>query len=461
MASSQPGNPLDDEGNETTDSPETDHDDSEDRPDDLDAEEEIAPEHDSDDDDDDELDTRGCVPDSEDHVESEWAVEEDEGDDNEDDDSDDGNKLTISRPTISEPFGPTNPYDLESEDVCLERCDRRLANATEFLKVKTNEVDWDGKMSPETWVYRGFKQAMERSSAEKIIQIFKEVIPASTRAILGRSTLTHEDIMALPIVDNSVARPGVYVICLTQSEDQHPEYFGALCLPSCQVHANFGTKLLDDRRLPNKEIVMYLYCYAKKYGLVPSYWQIAIFPERLEEIDFPHTDTRWLVRMLEHVVILLLDTYGPSQTNPHKQRYGYTEEMYLGTLAQCGIPLSIFHPLNHAMPLKQKCGWTVGARVCQNCESQTTTSNGWYYDPTACEVAVLYNFSACYWYRFRHGTARPPELFVGLKARPTSGPCSNCQATDSAQWEWHPRDKNHVICSKCRSHWTSTVQTVV
>lgn len=158
--------------------------------------------------------------------------------------------------------------------------------------------------------------------------------------------------------------------------------------------------------------------------------------------------------LLEHVVILLLNTYGPSQTNPYKQRYGYTEEMYLGTLAQCGIPLNIFHPLSHAMPLKQKCGWTVGARVCQNCESQTTSANGWYYDPTACEVAVLYNCSACYWYRFRNGTARPLELFVGLKARPTSGPCSNCQATESAQWGWHPRDKNHVICSKCRSHWT-------
>lgn len=319
MASSQPGNPLEDEGNETTDSPETDQDDSEDRPDDLDAEEEIAPEHDSDDDsdadsdDDEELDTRGCVPDSEYHVESEWEVEEDEEDDDEDDDGDDGNNLTISRLTISEPFSPTNPYDLESEDVCLERCDRRLANVTEFLRIKTNEADWDETMSPETWVYRGFKQAMERSSAEKIIQIFKEVIPTSTRAILGRSTLTHEDIMALPIVDNSVARPGVYVICLTQSEDQHPGVsdeestdsptdehpevpHGVLTdspmdehpkVPNglytgssiknvserCVYHRAkftqiFRTQLLDDRRLPNKEIVMYLYCYAKKYGLV-------------------------------------------------------------------------------------------------------------------------------------------------------------------------------------------------
>ncbi|KAJ5405275.1 hypothetical protein N7465_006559 [Penicillium sp. CMV-2018d] len=554
MASSQPEN----EGNETTDSPETHHDNSEDRPDDVDAEEEISPEQDSDDDDDDEeLDTRGCVPDSEDHVEPESEVEDNEGDDYEDDDGDDSNKLIIPQPTISESSGLANlsrqtTSDLEPEDVCLERFDRRLANATKFMKIKTDEADWNETMSPETWVYRGFKRAMERSSAEKITEIFKEVIPKSTRAILGRSNLTHEDIMALPIVDNYVARPGVYVICLTLSEDQqhsgvsdedltnpptdeYPEvsnedlmdftmderpevpdkestdpptderpevphgvlidfttderpevpngvlidfttdeypkvpnglYTGSSIksvFGRCVEHrANFtqivSTPLLDDRRLPNRKIMMYLYCYAKKYGLVPSYRQIAIFPKQLEAINSPHMDTRWLVRMLEHVVTLLLGTYGPSQTNPRKHRYGYTEEMYLATLAQCEIPLGIFHPLNHAMPLKQKCGWTVGARVCQNCESQTTAANGWYYAPDACEVAVLYNCSACYWYRFRNGTARPPELFASLKARPTSGPCSNCDATESTQWEWHPRDKNHVICSKCRAHWTSDLE---
>ncbi|CAI7651731.1 unnamed protein product [Penicillium palitans] len=584
MASSKTAHPSKNKGSEATDSPETHHDDSENRPDDLDAEEEIVFKHDSDDDnaDDGELDTRGCVPDSEDHVESESEVEEEEGDDYvEDDDSDDDNKFTIPQPKINEPFGPANPHsELDSEDACIERCDRRLANVTEFLKKKTDEADWDEPMSPEAWVYRGFKQALARSSAEKIIQIFKGVIPASTRAILGRSALTHEDIMALPIIDAPAAGPGVYVICLTLSEDQHnpevpdedstdsltdeqpevpdkdstdspaeehpevpqgvlvdftmdeypevphkdstdspthghpevpdenlmdftmdehpevpdkestdspaeehPEVpQGVLVdftideypeVPDKQstdspmdersevpqgvlidLTTDDETKLLDDRRWPNKKILMYLYCYAKKYVLAPSYRQVAFLPKQLEGIDFPHADTRWLVRMLEHVVTLLLGTYGPSQTNPHKQRYGYTEEMYLETLAQCGIPLGIFHPLNHAMPLKQKCGWTVGARVCHNCESQTTAANGWYYDPTACEVAVLYNCSACYWYRVRTGKTRPPELFVGLKARPTSGPCANCDATESAQWEWHPQDKNHIICSKCRAHWT-------
>lgn len=146
------------------------------------------------DDDDEEVDTRGCFPDSEDRVEEESEVEEDEGDDDEDGDDEDGddddNELTIPRPAIDGPFDPTNsPSSLdEPEDVCLERCDRRVGNTTEFLKMKTDETDWDETISAETWVYRGFKRPIGRSSAEKISQIFKEVIPASTRAILGRST---------------------------------------------------------------------------------------------------------------------------------------------------------------------------------------------------------------------------------------------------------------------------------
>ncbi|KGO58826.1 hypothetical protein PEX2_091810 [Penicillium expansum] len=346
------------------------------------------------DDDDEEVDTRGCFPDSEDRVEEESEVEEDEGDDDEDGDDEDGddddNELTIPRPAIDGPFDPTNsPSSLdEPEDVCLERCDRRVGNTTEFLKMKTDETDWDETISAETWVYRGFKRPIGRSSAEKISQIFKEVIPASTRAILGRSTLTNEDIMALPSVDDSLGCPGVYVIFLTQPDDKELQVLDEELIESntdqqvevpsglytgssiksvsgrCVDHrAKFKqiarTKLRNDRVLPNGDIAMYLYCYAKKYGLVPSYRQIAIFPSQLEEIEVPHADTRWLVRLLEQVVIHLLDTYGSSQTRKSRRLYGYTNEMYLESLAQCEIPLNIFHPLNHAMPLKQKCGWTV------------------------------------------------------------------------------------------------------
>ncbi|CAG8169720.1 unnamed protein product [Penicillium nalgiovense] len=297
-----------------------------------------------------------------------------------------------------------------------------------------------------------------------MIEAFQEVILESTKAILGCPTLTHEHIMALPTVDQSSSCPGVYLICFTKPNDQRLQVPSGLYVGSsiksvserCRGHsAEFkriaGKKLDDDRCSPKGTRWMYVYYYAYKYGLVPSYRQIAIFPEKLEVVGFPHPDTRWLVRMLEHLMILLLDAYEPSQSSK-SSRYGYTNEMHLEVLTECGVPKSIFHPLNHAMPLKQKCGWTTGARVCRNCGNKSTAAH-WYYDLAAWELAVLYNCSACYWYRFRNNADRPPDLFIAFRARPVDGPCSNCQATESPSWNWHPRDIDGTLCAACCTHW--------
>lgn len=61
---------------------------------------------------------------------------------------------------------------------------RKSANALEFLKIKADGTSW-GYMgvSYKSWLYRGFKQAMGKSSLQKILQIFNEVNPEETRAI--------------------------------------------------------------------------------------------------------------------------------------------------------------------------------------------------------------------------------------------------------------------------------------
>lgn len=45
---------------------------------------------------------------------------------------------------------------------------------------------------------------------------------------------------------------------------------------------------------------------------------------------------------------------------------GHTEEMYYEALAECEVPRNAFHPLNHAMPLKQRCAWIIGEHVWLN-----------------------------------------------------------------------------------------------
>jgi hypothetical protein len=128
--------------------------------------------------------------------------------------------------------------------------------------------------------------------------------------------------------------------------------------------------------------------------------------------------------------------------------------MYKGTLEECGIPLSVFHSFNHAIPLKQSNGTTrkFVKHVCHNCGA--TSSITWYIDPAASEESLLYNCSACYWYRSRRRIVRSSALFNSFRAKPTSGPCMNCQVTESTQWHWRPRDKDCIIYVSCLSYWS-------
>ncbi|OQE81401.1 hypothetical protein PENNAL_c0041G08663, partial [Penicillium nalgiovense] len=319
MTLGQPEHASKDEDHEMTDYPETD-DDYEPTP--------------STDDNDTELNTLRAVQDCDDHAEEESEVEEDE------DDEDDG-ELSLSGLTIDEHFCATNlNFNLNSEPeaVRVGRWNERLGKSVELMKKKTHETPWERSVSQEAWVYRSFKQAIEKSIAKKMIEAFQEVILESTKAILGCPTLTHEHIMALPTVDQSSSCPGVYLICFTKPNDQRLQVPSGLA----EFKRIAGKKLDDDRCSPKGTRWMYVYYYAYKYGLVPSYRQIAIFPEKLEVVGFPHPDTRWLVRMLEHLMILLLDAYEPSQSSK-SSRYGYTNEMHL-----------------------EKCGWTTGARVLLN-----------------------------------------------------------------------------------------------
>lgn len=191
---------------------------------------------------------------------------------------------------------------------------------------------------------------------------------------------------------------------------------------------------------------MYVYCYVNIHRLVPVYRQVCVFPKRLESFDgISRMDIKRLVRLLEHATILSLDIYAPCKGPKWMKIIGYSEEMYLEALEQCGISRSVFHPLNHAMPLKQSKMRTAGRRVCRGCGSASSGANAWYLDPYATEEKPVYNCSACYWYRARDSSDRPSTLFNRFRARLTAGPCKSCEVTESVLWCWHGEDKDRVI----------------
>ncbi|KAJ5383728.1 hypothetical protein N7517_001639 [Penicillium concentricum] len=413
-------------------------------------------------------------------IEGEWKVIEGDDEDNEDNEKHEGNlhdqgdnnsyyeqddpNFCLANPSF-------NPND-EPEEVRLDRFRRRVGDLVHLLHENICETDWNETGEERSWCNHALKHPIQNTPPSKIMEIFEAAIPLPTRAILGSSTLTYEHVMALPSIDPSVSRPGVYLIFFTRPDGQQVQVPGEYLISVAPeqplkvptgLYTGSSIKSLHKRRvqhtyqfnqiekkdigadrvMTNGRKVMYLYWYAKSHGLVPSYRQIAIFPSDIQGIDVSDADTRWLVRFLEQIVMMLLDTYAPSEDSHSVQRYGYTEEMYHGALSHCEIPRSVFHPLNHALPLKQDAGWAIGARVCLNCRSEVTSASGWYFAPAAVEVAVFYNCGACYWYRYRNGTDRPPDKFDGTRAAPTAGPCSNCQSTESSEWSWHPINEDN------------------
>ena len=406
-------------------------------------------------------------------VESDLEEEDEDEIDQDNDDEDDKAFCSKDR---------TFNLDDEPKDFRLDRFHQRMGNIVSFLVGKGKEAV-SGDFDPDDkWVCNEFVQPLGKHSVEEILDIFNDIIPESTRAILGCATLTPEHIMALPSVNHSASDPGVYLICFekvsrglkaadvqfvaaTEQDHKVPSglYTGSSvksvsgrCVDHGALFKKFSTKrLIGGRYLENGTKVMYLYCYANLHGLVPVYRQVGVFSQQLENIDLLPVDVQWLVRLLEQAMILLLDVYEPCKDPNLRRTVGYSDRMYEEMLEECGVPSSVFHPLNHAMPLKQgTCNTRKFVKhVCHNCGATSTAT--WYIDHAAPGEALLYNCSACYWYRSRRvGEVRPSSLFNSFRARPTAGPCSNCHTTESPLWDWHPAEKDRVICTGCRSYWS-------
>ncbi|KAJ5955994.1 hypothetical protein N7501_010273 [Penicillium viridicatum] len=100
-------------------------------------------------------------------------------------------------------------------------------------------------------------------------------------------------------------------------------------------------------------------------------------------------DINWMVRLLEQAILLLLDIYTPCKDLKLRATIGYTQEMYLEALEQCKIPLSIFFPLNHAIPLKQSNIRTSGRRYHKAWRSECMASPPGCTKRSRCTIARL------------------------------------------------------------------------
>lgn len=338
----------------------------------------------------------------------------------------------------------------------IEDFRNRIFRIIEFLQEEARKTTLQQLIHEITWINLAFWLPLRRSTPRAIFQIFEAAIPESTMAILGHDQITSAHLLSLPLVDAECrGKVGVYIDCATQ-RDGSRSLDEAATVPSITAlytgsstddlkvrvdhqEGDLATRNSQNGRYYHRQIV-------QKYDLQPNFRRIALFPEELPEAGIACANAGWLIRLLETVMMLLLDSYRPCDRTTHRIRWGVTLEMYYNALERCGISRSWFMPLNKALPTKQSVNDATGTRKCRNC--QTTQSLGWYYDIDNFELATVYLCRACYRYRWRLGVDRPSFL-LDKRSPPQHGPCSNCNTTSTTRWRWHLRLADHVLCCPC------------
>lgn len=358
----------------------------------------------------------------------------------------------------------TRPASLKDSPISLDpdRTQRirnfrtRIFRVIEFLQQEAQRTTLGQLLHEKTWINLAFWLPLRRSKPRAIFKIFAAAISESTMAILGHDQITSTHLLSLPLVDADCrGKVGVYIDCATQRESSWPAGAVANVPPTTALYIGSSTDDLKARvdhqeadlanhdsqngRYYHREIVQH-------YNLQPGFRRIALFPEEISEAGIACANAGWLVRLLEAVMMLLLDSYWPCNETTYRIRWGVTSEMYYRALEGCGIPRSLFMPLNKALPTKQPVNDATGTRKCRNCK--TTQSLGWYYDIGNFEIATIYLCRACYRYRWRMGVDRPSFL-LGKRNPPQHGPCSNCKITTTTRWRWHLNLADRVLCCPC------------
>ncbi|KAJ5987501.1 hypothetical protein N7451_011866 [Penicillium sp. IBT 35674x] len=234
----------------------------------------------------------------------------------------------------------SNAEDIQS----LKRFDKKLFNLVEFLVHAAKETTIKDITSHSSWVNLPFKQPLRHSNTVVICQIFQRAIPESSRVILGQAEITSDHLLSLPLVDESCkSTVGVYINCAVGIPSGHRKNQES-DLPTSFEECQIMTPIAN---IPESTESDHIAIYAGS--------STADLEDRpsLPDLGLAFADSGWLIRLLEMVVIMLLDAYLPPDPDSFRTRYGIGKEEYFNALDSCGIHRSKFRPLNKAFPTKQ------------------------------------------------------------------------------------------------------------
>lgn len=291
----------------------------------------------------------------------------------------------------------------------------------------------------ESYIAPGMCQWLRKANPEVVYRLYQASIPESTRTILGHDRLTCQHILALPKVSPTRREKGVYLDLVTSPSDNGGLYTGSTI-------SIFVVRITAHRREIQRDgpVKGVHYTYIReKTSRKPHFRVVAVFPRDMPELGIENADSEWLVRFLEAVIMIVLDTFTPGSL----PQFSITQDQLNRLKSECGLRDTVFEPLNRALPTKQPVRSNLPYK-CGNCPSEE--SPNWFLDFNASTLVVGRRCSACYQYKRTHGTERPESLYNRLPA-PTSGPCSNpnCGTETSTKWYRKPKRRDLVLCAPC------------
>ncbi|KAB8215726.1 hypothetical protein BDV33DRAFT_180325 [Aspergillus novoparasiticus] len=333
----------------------------------------------------------------------------------------------------------------EDHEALRESFDKSMHRVIRYLWNYAQSTSYEELSRAESYIAPGMYQWLRKADPQVVYRLYQAIIPESTRTILGHDRLTCQHILALPKVSPSRREKGVYLDLVTSPSDNGGLYTGSTI-------SIFVVRITAHRREIQRDgsVKGVHYTYIReKTNRKPHFRVVAVFPRNMPELGIEIADSEWLIRFLEAVIMIVLDTFKPGSL----PQFSITQDQLNRLKSECGLRDTVFEPLNRALPTKQSVRSKLPYK-CGNCPSEE--SSNWFLDFNASTLVAGRRCSACYQYKRTHGTERPESVYNRLPA-PTSGPCSNpsCGATETTRkWYRHPIYRDRVVCNACHVYLT-------
>lgn len=271
---------------------------------------------------------------------------------------------------------------------CCENFDSKIWGIVEYLVEYAKSAPFEGEPGKDALMVLSIRARLQASRFEKLSQLFQSVVPTITKAILGNPSLRQEQLLLLPPVHLGNQSKGIYMDYIT---DVDPNANG--------LYIGSTTKGLAARVRNHIENMKFSKRQACHYGHVrqgdartPNFRCLAIVPEEMPQIGVPRSDAGWLIRVLEGIFMILLDTLAAGS----RCELNITESLHQTLRSKYGLQPMRLHRLNHAFSTKQG---IKDSRIptCGNCKRERRDIDGksWTFDRSASDVATVYLCMAC------------------------------------------------------------------